>query len=355
MIINILKDVIKSGAILGFFIVIMIPIGFVSRFAEGRVLGFSFENLSVNSYLEHSGKFILQTLQAVYIFPFYTEYINIKFLLLVIILITILIYIIPFDKVPLPFFYKIYKIIKTEKCMRLFCIINILIFYILLLNIFIPFIHVKSVIQPTTMSELMILKKSSQILTYSKENSFKYSKLIDKYVSKKFCNCQDNKNTNRLAFCLFNWKSYNNTNKRKNTYITIVHILLCLLVLFILISKIIKKYSVNWQKKMFKMALYYLFFCIIILSFLHGVLGLDYSYPVVNIKFKNGQSINGVFLINKNSQFINLLNRKNYLTINKLFLSNDILSIDQKFSASPFKNCNINSKGKIILCEEKYW
>ena len=63
---NTVKEVVKSGAIIGFITSLLLFIGFISKFAENRVLGIQFDGFKLNSYIEQSGRFFLQTFQAIY-------------------------------------------------------------------------------------------------------------------------------------------------------------------------------------------------------------------------------------------------------------------------------------------------
>ena len=357
---SLFKKVLESGVIIAFLSSLFILIGFMSKFAQNRVLGISILNLNAISYIEQAGNFFIQTSQIIFNFSFNTEYININFFILCLyIFIWILLVLVPTHLYKDVYNFLKSKIkyfpIKESFFVTLGLFTSIVLLFSIISNIFTPIVGVKSIFQVQERNIEQI-----KLFTQAENHNFSYEKNPDKYNNfiiqpyERNHNIERQDSTNKINF-LFNI-AHNNSKlnglNSKNTYLTIFFLIVILLIMLILILYKYKSYIQKIHKIMVSLLLAYI---LIFISYTHGVVGLNYEYPIVDISYKVDKSITklrNVILLENNSKRIIILNRLNYMKMIEIPYSS-IQIIEQKSKLLLFQNCS-NLEGETKLCEELF-
>jgi len=344
-----LKKLIESGVIIAIISSLFIMIGFISKFANNRVLGIYNSNIDTTSYIEQAGSFFLQSLQFFLKPTWYTNYIPFNFglILLFIILIVIMISL---------KYMRIFKI--TLRRIKLFKIIFvyknlisllIILSFLIISTLFSSIVTVESVLQPKKIDNIKLFT------TNAIDFNATYIKTPKKYNQHIINPYEQTHNTKGIKK-LFNLSTEQNEIKRKQTYLTIVILIIIIVGILMIILNLCKQYI----QKIHKIMLGFLFsYSIFFLSYTHGALGVSFSYPLVNLEYKiddKVHKIKNIILLENNMKRVLLLNRLDYMKIIEIPYSN-ILVLEQKAIIELFKNCSKSSEKekKVELCEESFY
>lgn len=341
------SELFKSGTILAFISSFLLLTGFISGFAQSRVLGIPTTNNDFTLYVERGGNFLIQSIQSLYSFPFFYHYLNINIAILIAITLLITLLII--------FKYKYHKscfnIEIPERLMNLAIpiLIFVLVFYIVI-NLQKPFLRISSIIQPTSSFEINNIKNAIRNgITYDTSLEF-YNLIIKDFYNDKFIECQNNKSPK----CLFDIRNNLNSDSSKKTYISLLQIIIVLS-----LTLLITTYLANEKIKAYlKSCVYfYIFTQSLIIPYIHGTIGIDYIYPIVDISISNGDKedvkLSKVIYLSNHLGKLYFLDRKKYMAIYSFETSN-IKSITQLSKISLFVNCS-QKEGEVVLCEESFW
>ena len=332
----------------------------MSKFAQNRVLGISTLNLDAISYIEQAGNFFVQTSQIIFNFEFNTEYININFFILCLyIFIWILLILVPHQ------LYKdIYNFLQTKskhfyikKSMFVFSgfFLSIVLLFFIISNIFTPIVGVKSVfqIQEKNIAKIKLFKQAENYNFLYQKNPDKYNKFIIQPYEKNH-NIEHLNSTNKINF-LFNIthkdSKFNGLNS-KNTYLTIF---LLITILTMMLMVILYRYKSYFQKIHKIMVSFLIVYIVLFISYTHGVIGLNYEYPIIDINYKvdtNTTKLKNVILLENNNKRVIILDRLNYMKIFEIPYSS-VQTIEQKSKLFLFQNCS-NTEGETKLCEELF-
>lgn len=335
---QITREIIKSGAIVTLFTVILLFFGFISSFSQNRIIGISLLKGDINTYVESGGTFIIQSIQSLFKYPLVFEDLDINlYMAIAIILLSITIVFIKINSSLLEQKYRKITLVSLS-------LVILTIFIIITVRMYTPFYNVSSVIQPVTTLENKSLYKA-------KINKFKYSDVIvNKYLGEKFNNCEVE---NKIK-CLFDLRRNLDPSARKKVYITLLQVTLLSTVLIILLT--------HWvggtKNRCYKVLLFlFLFFQSISIPYIHGVIGANYTYPVVDVVIDKGEAkekrYKGVVMLKEVNGTMYFLDRQNYMSIYQIERTN-IKSIEQMAAVSLFVNCS-QENDKVALCEEIFW
>lgn len=330
-------ETIKSGVIISIVTAISVIIGFVSSFAESRVLGLPFENTNAATYLLQTGKMILQTLQSLQsIFE---------------------------TKWPLEYLlsYKWWGIIVCGICVALAVVRG------RYLNIIPDWLRkiLQRILSGLGLGIVCLSIGSIMTDYYMVRNVLQHNSMfgweMHEYISHSFHNghdldARDAYNTEIVSEYyksymddfperLFNPLTENNQQLRKGTYLVVV-VLLTLFYVFTLLLTFKK-----WLR-------YTIFaFACTALSYVHGVVGTSYTFPVVTVYYTHGEAIvrqrNGLLLLREGTEYQILIDRGDFMKIYRI-PKNAILSIEQKGKIDLFQNC-AKRNGEVVLCESTFW
>ena len=357
---SLFKKVLESGVIIAFSSTLFILIGFMSKFAQNRVLGISTLNLDAISYIEQAGNFFIQTSQIIFNFQFNTEYININFSILCLYIFLWILLLLPpqifkdiytYSEKKVKYFY----FIKKSYFIFLGLILSIVLLFSIISNIFTPIVAVKSIlqIQERNINQVELFRKAEK-------HNFSYEKKPPRYNKdiitpyEKNHNIERQDSTNKINF-LFNMTHQNNKFNglnSKNTYLTIFLLITILTSMLIIILYRYKNYLQKIHKIIVSLLIAYI---IIFISYTHGVLGLNYEYPIVDISYKVDKKITklkNVILLENNNKRVIILNRLNYMRILEIPY-NSVQIIEQKSKLFLLQNCS-NTEGETKLCEELF-
>lgn len=330
------KKIIESGVFIAIASSIFIVIGFISKFANNRVLGIQSSSIDTTTYIEQSGNFFLQSIQVIFHPIWNTEYLELNFIWLCLFIILVLILII----------IKYIKFFNNNLLKRVVLLSLIIVGFLIISTLFNSIIKVESVLQP---KKIQVIKSFVQAMEYN----VTYIKSPQKYNERIIKISEEAHNNTKGLNSLFSVVTNENDNKRKETYLTII-ILGIFILIMLWISFYLHKESIQ---KIHKYMLFLLVnYFILFLSYTHGVLGTSYNYPIADLEYKIGKKdykAENVIILENNSNRILFLNRLNYMKIIEIPYTN-VSVLEQKAKIKLFKNCSQNEKGEIKLCEEYF-
>lgn len=347
------KQAVMNGALVGLGGAFIIVAGFISNFAESRVLGISEDvSDSVLGYAEKGGDYIIQAGQAVYRFPLNFTYIPMDCFSLVCLGIVLVVFvcalIVKFakpaadDSISSGEKRKYFCFMSGKQgCYNLFSAMLLIAAFALSINIFSGILTIQSVILPASVSgpeagALALWEKGAKKAPYV-------------YVLRKFARCETN---DKPVSCLFDWRNdRNGVNERKETFITIIQMALILVVVATISRRLCQHKLISSGFIVFLMLQG--FFS----AYTHGAISSSYSYPIISIfersNLRDKPAISGVFLISRQDKSLLLLDRRKGLHYLYYDL-NGKSTIQVHAYASPFENCSLKETG-FELCEESFW